>query len=206
MDFLSIGIALIVVVLIVVAVVLSGKSSKKKNSTNASAGDHSVQAVPEVREAVNTGAAVPLQERVLVPEIDDDEFYDEKTVASYDAATVPVEDDDDDKTLPFFMEEKPKQKVVLTRCSDGYRIECTGDLFSVGKSLNSSNYMIPGSQKISRLHATFYEKDGNYYILDNSKNGTTVNGVAVPKTQQMPVNDGDRIRFADVEFTFSIEK
>lgn len=184
----------------IIFAVISGNKKKKNKTDSAGSSPSDVRA-----EAYNQGPAVTPQNMVLVPEIDDDDFYDEKTIASFDDVTVPVEDDDDDKTLPFFMEEKPQHKVILTRCSDGYRIECTGDLFSVGKSLNSSNYMIPGSQKISRLHATFYERDGNYFIVDNSKNGTTVNGVAVPKTQQMPVSNGDKIRFADVEFTFNIE-
>ncbi len=195
-------IAVIATALIVGGIIFAVSRGKKNNKKADSA-----EARPSADrvEAYDPGPAVMPQNMVLVPEVDDDDFYDEKTIASFDDATVSV-DDDDDKTLPFFMEEKPQNKVVLIRCSDGYRIECTGDLFSVGKSLNSSNYMIPGSQKISRLHATFYERDGNYFIVDNSKNGTTVNGVAVPKTQQMPVNDGDRIKFADVEFTFKIEK
>ena len=198
----EVWIAVLATVVIVGGIIFAVISGNKKKSKTDSAGS----SPSDVRaEAYNQGPAVTPQNMVLVPEVDDD-FYDEKTIASYDDATVPVDDDDDDKTLPFFMEEKPQCIVVLTRCSDGYRIECTGDLFSVGKSLNSSNYMIPGSQKISRLHATFYERDGNYFIVDNSKNGTTVNGVPVPKTQQMPVNDGDRIKFADVEFTFNIEK
>ena len=168
---------------------------RRKNNNIADSAD--IRPSNDRAEVYNQDPAATPQNMVLIPEIDYDALYDEKTIASYD---------DEDKTLPFFMEENPQHKVVLTRCSDGYRIECTEDLFSVGKSLNSSNYMIPGSQKISRLHATFYEKDGNYFIVDNSMNGTTVNGVAVPKNQQMPVADGDKIKFADVEFIFNIEK
>ena len=201
-------IAVLAAVLVIGGIIFAvNRGKKNKNASKAdtepSAVNVNAQPVPVRNDPVSSGAASTFQGRVLVPEIDDDDFYDEKTVASYDDITVPV--DDDDKTLPFFMQEEPQHKVVLTRCSDGFRIECAGDLFSVGKSLNSSNYQIPDSQKISRLHATFYERGGEYFVVDNSKNGTTVNGVPVPKTQQMPVRDGDRIKFADAEYVFNIE-
>ena len=153
----------------------------------------------------DSGRAAAQPGRALIPETDDD-FYEEKTVASFDDWTVPVEEEEDDeKTLPFFMTEKPKPKAILTRCADGQRIECTGEKFTVGKSPTSSDYKISDSQKISRQHATFYEKDGNYFIVDNSKNGTVINDVAIASGLQVPVKDGDRIRFADVDFIFNVE-
>ena len=153
----------------------------------------------------DAGRSAVQPERILIPEVDED-FYEEKTVASFDDWTVPVEEEEEDeKTLPFFMAEQPRPKAVLTRYADGQRIECTGSMFTVGKSQASADYKIADSQKISRQHATFYERGGNYYIVDNSKNGTMINGATITSGQQVPVRDGDRIRFADVDFIFNVE-
>lgn len=154
-------------------------------------------------------AAPALQD--LIPEYDDD-FYEDKTIASFgDDETMlsPEEDDEDElenQTLPLIAVEELVQRAVLTRCADHYRVVCTGENFSVGKSASMSDFVLPDNQKISRKHASFCEKDGKYYVIDSSKNGTSVNGKPVSSTQYTELRDGDRIIFADEEYIFSIEK
>lgn len=138
---------------------------------------------------------------IWVPEADDD-LYEEKTTAFYDDMTVSIEDDE--KTVALIDDRMPMVK--LTRLADSKTISCQGNVFTVGKSLKSSDYSITDNDKVSRKHATFYVKDGQYFIVDSSKNGTRINGVPAAEGTEFPVSDGDRIEFADESFIFSISK
>lgn len=54
-------------------------------------------------------------------------------------------------------------------------------------------------EKVSRFHATLTKKnDQNWYIQDHSKNGTTVNGKAIPSNQDIKLKKGDRILCAGI--------
>lgn len=57
---------------------------------------------------------------------------------------------------------------------------------------------VSGNQ-VSRFHATVKQtKDGKWYICDHSTNGTTVNGVRLPKDQYVRFKKGDAIACAGV--------
>ena len=203
----------VIVVFLVLAAAFAGaivyrqSGNKKDKASDKAAESDEVSEYSEqdsgemIRPAIfDSKTSVDQQERVLVPEIDE-AFYEEKTVASFEEMTVA-----DDKTLPLFVPNKPKFKAVFTRLSDGHRIECKSDFFSVGKSDKTSNIKISDNQKISRTHALFSKEDGSYYVTDNSSNGTYINDVKLPKDEKKPIKDGDRIRFADEDFIFNIEE
>ena len=53
--------------------------------------------------------------------------------------------------------------------------------------------------KVSRFHATLTKKnDKKWYIQDHSKNGTTVNGKAIPSNLDIKLKKGDKILCAGV--------
>ena len=53
--------------------------------------------------------------------------------------------------------------------------------------------------RVSRFHATLIKKnDKKWYIQDHSKNGTTVNGKAIPSNQDIKLKKGDKILCAGV--------
>lgn len=57
---------------------------------------------------------------------------------------------------------------------------------------------VAGNQ-VSRFHATIKQtKDGKWYICDHSTNGTTVNGVRIPKDQYVRLRKSDTIACAGV--------
>lgn len=61
-----------------------------------------------------------------------------------------------------------------------------------------NRYQIQGD-RVSRFHATLKKmSSGKWYIQDHSTNGTTVNGTAVPKDQEVRIKKGDRIQCAGV--------
>lgn len=61
-----------------------------------------------------------------------------------------------------------------------------------------NKYQLQG-EKVSRYHATLSKrKDKKWYIQDHSKNGTTINGKAIPSNQDVRLKRGDTILCAGV--------
>lgn len=78
-------------------------------------------------------------------------------------------------------------------------------LFSVGKSKNANFHIdyIINNEHVGRYHACFERVGAVYYLSDNnSLNGTFVNGERLAPNTRRELRDGDRIRFANEEFTF----
>lgn len=56
---------------------------------------------------------------------------------------------------------------------------------------------------ISRMHARIFEKEGKICLEDlHSTNGTFHNGILLKAEKEVALEDGDIIRFAEVEFTY----
>ena len=61
-----------------------------------------------------------------------------------------------------------------------------------------NKYQLQGD-KVSRFHATLTKRsDKKWYLQDHSKNGTTVNGKAIPSNVDIKINRGDKILCAGV--------
>lgn len=70
-------------------------------------------------------------------------------------------------------------------------------LMSIGSHYLNTNPL--QGDMVSRFHATIKQmKDGKWFISDHSSNGTTVNGVRIPKDQYVRLNKGDVIACAGV--------
>ncbi|MBN3877662.1 FHA domain-containing protein [Nostoc sp. JL23] len=66
----------------------------------------------------------------------------------------------------------------------------------IGRSPDSD--LLLDSPDISRVHAKFFVKNGNYYFSDlGSRNGSIFNGKQVEKDRPYSLSDGDVIRIAD---------
>ncbi|MHC5768784.1 MAG: FHA domain-containing protein [Nostoc sp.] len=66
----------------------------------------------------------------------------------------------------------------------------------IGRSPDSD--LLLDSPDISRVHAKFFVKSGNYYFSDlGSRNGSIFNGKQVEKDRPYSLSDGDVIRIAD---------
>lgn len=56
---------------------------------------------------------------------------------------------------------------------------------------------------VSRLHACLLKEGDKYYLRDQSSmNGTFINGERIKPLSYYLLHDGDRIKFADVDFEF----
>lgn len=73
----------------------------------------------------------------------------------------------------------------------------------VGRGRKESDYRLPTTQ-ISRIHASIQTENGVIFVEDkNSTNGTYVNSNRVPANEQIKINRGDIVSFANIEFFVS---
>lgn len=70
----------------------------------------------------------------------------------------------------------------------------------IGKSKDRVNGVIIGNPAVSRVHCKILYQNGTYFIVDmGSSNGTFLNGKRVSATEPLPIQNGSRIRIANIE-------
>lgn len=94
---------------------------------------------------------------------------------------------------------------VLTRVKTGEKISINKPVFRIGKEKSYVDYFIADNTAISRSHANIHTENGEYFIEDtNSTNHTYINGALINSNQKVKIANGDKIRLANEDFTFSI--
>ena len=84
-------------------------------------------------------------------------------------------------------------------------IDLNKPVFRIGKEKSYVDYFIGDNSAISRSHANVISREGQYFITDtNSTNHTYVNGNMIQSNVEVQLADGDKIRLANEDFTFSI--
>jgi len=76
-------------------------------------------------------------------------------------------------------------------------------IFKIGaaagaESENNDLVLNDTANLISRYHCTLVRKDGDYYLVDASMNGTALNGKQVKRGEHVLLDDGDEITLAEV--------
>lgn len=95
----------------------------------------------------------------------------------------------------------------LVRSTTEEKVELTQFPFLVGSEAGSVSYCVSGNPTVSRRHAEFSEQGGECFITDlKSTNKTYVNDVALSPHTPQPLQNGDRIRMANENFTFVREE
>jgi len=75
------------------------------------------------------------------------------------------------------------------------------DMITIGRTAN--NDVVLRDVTVSRLHAFFRHRDHRWMLADaGSKNGTSVDGDALPPRRERDVQSGTPIRIGDLELTF----
>lgn len=73
--------------------------------------------------------------------------------------------------------------------------------FLIGKSAEKVDGVIAGNPAISRIHCKLMEQSEKLFIKDmNSANGTFVNGKRLSNEEYVAVDEGSRIKLANIEF------
>ena len=74
--------------------------------------------------------------------------------------------------------------------------------YLIGQTAGSADLALP-SEAVSRNHARLECREGSYALMDlNSRNGTWVNETPLLPEQTVFLRDGDRVRFADLEYCY----
>ncbi len=93
----------------------------------------------------------------------------------------------------------------LIRSKNNEKINLNKPVFRIGKEKSYVDYFIGDNTAISRSHANFIIKDGNYYVMDtNSTNHTYVNGVMIQSNVETQLSHGDKVRLANEDFEFKL--
>lgn len=93
----------------------------------------------------------------------------------------------------------------IVRVKTGERISINKPVFRIGKEKSYVDYFVGDNTAISRSHCNIHTNNGEYFIEDtNSTNHTYVNGNIVTSNTKTKLTNGDKIRLANEDFTFSV--
>lgn len=94
---------------------------------------------------------------------------------------------------------------TIIRKKNGESSTIAKPTYLIGKERSKVDFCIPDNNSISRTHAKIVCRGGVYYLVDNnSTNYTFVNGNKITSGQEVKLNSGDKIKFADEEFEFRL--
>ena len=87
---------------------------------------------------------------------------------------------------------KTEEKIVVSK-----------DHFRIGREKTSVDYCVENNTNVGRFHAEIISEGPHTYIVDkHSKNGTFLNDVRIEAEEPVEIIDGDKLTFADEEFTY----
>ena len=93
----------------------------------------------------------------------------------------------------------------LIRKKNNEKISLNKPVFRVGKERSYVDYFIGDNTAISRSHANFITREGEYFVVDtNSTNHTFVNGAMIQSNIETAITHGDTIRLANEDFEFRL--
>ena len=93
----------------------------------------------------------------------------------------------------------------LIRVKNNERIPLNKAVFRIGKERSFVDYFIGDNTAVSRSHANFITRDGEYFVVDtNSTNHTFVNGQMIQSNSEVKISHGDTIRLGNEDFAFKI--
>ena len=97
-------------------------------------------------------------------------------------------------------------KLISSSLEKHMEISITKSGFIIGKNASMADAQVV-SPTLSRMHCRIDLEDGIYYITDlNSTNGTYINGKRVSPNALYPIENGDTITLANIDFVMQIEE
>ena len=108
-----------------------------------------------------------------------------------------------DKTV--ILTEKTMQPLLLVICDGKLKLYPLRGKMRFGRTTSNNTVGIPVTAPyVSRTHGEFgCEFDGTCYYIDNSRNGTYVNGKMMPLGERRVLQNGDSLRISNGETEFA---
>ncbi len=92
-------------------------------------------------------------------------------------------------------------RIKLVSVKDGFEIHIPYDKDVIlGREGDISNEYFDKSNFISRKHARIVFRNNNYFIVDESTNGTFINKTTLEKGKEYVLSEEDQLKLADIEF------
>ena len=189
-----IGIAAVVVIIIIVIIVLVVRGGKKKEAPSYSAMPAPETPMPPVNNYTVNEEAKPMNSPMPPYSGSADTTVlggsaGETTVLGGSAGETTVLNQ---QTYGTLVRKKNGEKVVISK-----------DHFRIGRERNNVDYCISDDSNVGRLHAEIVSAGSKTYVVDkNSRNSTFVNDVRCTPNERVELKDGDRVMFADDEYTY----
>ena len=96
-------------------------------------------------------------------------------------------------------------KPHLIRLKNNEKINLDKPVYRIGKEKSYVDYFIGDNSAISRSHANFITREGEYFVVDtNSTNHTYVNGTMIQSNVETSISHGVKIKLANEEFEFKL--
>lgn len=93
----------------------------------------------------------------------------------------------------------------LIRLKNNERINLDKPVFRIGKEKSYVDYFIGDNTAVSRSHANFITRDGEYFVVDtNSTNHTYINGQMIQSNLETKLSHKMRVRLANEDFEFRL--
>lgn len=93
----------------------------------------------------------------------------------------------------------------LIRLKNNERINLDKPVFRIGKEKSYVDYFIGDNTAVSRSHANFITRDGEYFVVDtNSTNHTYINGQMIQSNLEAKLSHKMRVRLANEDFEFRL--
>lgn len=123
---------------------------------------------------------------------------------NFEAPVPPLAVPEEPSDVPVSPEkEDSKTPARLIRRSNSDVIHIDKDTFVIGKERARVNYCVTDNNTVSRVHATIFQKNDGYYVVDNnSTNRTFVNGSPIPSMTEIKLNNKDVLKLSNEEFDF----
>lgn len=121
------------------------------------------------------------------------------------AETEPEGIDEPETVEPTEMKSSDCMKsFILTSLRDNHTITIPEIGAVLGRMGSIDGTYFSNDDYVGREHAYFFYKDDGWKIIDNSVNGTRINGILMNKNQDYDLHDGDRVSLANVHFIIGI--
>jgi hypothetical protein len=110
---------------------------------------------------------------------------------------------DFERTMALDEPGPPLNKPFLLRRSSNELIPLDKSSYRIGKEKSFVDYCICDNVAISRSHAKFISRNGEYFIVDtNSTNHVFVNGSRIPENTEIKMEHDDVVTLANEVFVF----
>ena len=190
-----IGIAAVVVIIIIVIIVLVVKGGKKKEAPS-----YSSMPTPETpMPPVNNSYTVNEEAKPMNSPMPPYSGSQDTTVLGGSAGETTVLGGSAGETTVL----NQQTYGTLVRKKTGEKVVISKDHFRIGRERSNVDYCISDDSNVGRLHAEIVSAGSKTYVVDkNSRNSTFVNDVRCTPNERVELKDGDRVMFADDEYTY----